>query len=113
MRIVTRNEFAGSLTHTFQVAEDATMDRLLLDLAVEAFCHPVGQGLSIEGRVGDSTSEPELVEVGGFVKTVLSVLKHINNMRHRISRLSSYTAVNLIWPGIGKGHGLPRKWALG
>ncbi len=52
MRIVTLDEFADRLAHRRKILEDAAMDRLLLEGAVEAFRHPVGLRLGNERRAG-------------------------------------------------------------
>ena len=103
MRIVTRNEFAGSLTHTFQVAEDATMDRPLPERAVAArvqvvVATKVGRGsTSLRGNPHDDakvesfmkTLKQEEVDLGDY-QTYTDVRHHFRVSSRRSTIASAY-----------------------
>lgn len=62
MAIVAFFELGDDATDPLEVLQDATMDDLLLERAVEAFGDAVGLGLGNQGEAGGHAPEPDLVE---------------------------------------------------
>ncbi len=74
MTIVALIERGDDATDLLEVFEDAAMDDLLLEHAVETFGDTVGLGLGDKGEAGSHAPEPDLVEE--VVRGVLGAVVH-------------------------------------
>ena len=63
MAIVSILELGDSLPDLFEVAEDAPMNRLLLQRTVEAFGDTVGLWFGNKGETRSDAPEPDLVNI--------------------------------------------------
>ncbi len=92
MAIIAFFELGDDVTDILEVLQDATMDDLLLERAVEAFGDTVGLGLGNKGEAGGHAPEPDLVE-----EVVRGVLGAVVHARVRPRPASAPVAANSDW----------------
>lgn len=95
MVIVAFLELGDDATDCLEVLQDAAMDDLLLDRAVDALGDPVGLGLGDKGEAGGHAPEPDLVEE--VVRGVLGGVVHARRVRPRPASAPSARAGASVW----------------